>query len=272
MKKLSSFIILTIIVIALSMGLAMSVFAHSIEAALTVPARLSTPPSQSTLTTAHGAITPQPAATANATVRAMASATPIVMNVVLAQDTFQRADQIFWGMASDGQTWGGDAATVNVFTVVGQTGQVAHGQGAFNATLGPIISDGEIAVSGSMNQFRQSNFGAVLRWRDPHNWYKAYIDGTNLVILKNVAAMGTRLGAVPFPAVANVNYTLRFQAIGTTLSAKVWPTGQTEPPGWQLRVTDMSLQNGYGGLRIVLSNGASAKFIAFKETTVMNTA
>lgn len=272
MKKLSSFIILTIIVIALSMGLAMSVFAHSIEAALTVPARLSTPPSQSTLTTAHRAITPQPAATANATVRAMASATPIVMNVVLAQDTFQRADQIFWGMASDGQTWGGDAATVNVFTVVGQTGQVAHGQGAFNATLGPIISDGEIAVSGSMNQFRQSNFGAVLRWRDPHNWYKAYIDGTNLVILKNVAAMGTRLGAVPFPAVANANYTLRFQAIGTTLSAKVWPTGQTEPPGWQLRVTDTSLQNGYGGLRIVLSNGASAKFIAFKETTVMNTA
>lgn len=272
MKKLSSFIILTIIVIALSTGLAMSVFAHSIEAALTVPARLSAPPQHTPLTTPQGAVTLQPSATANATARAMASATPIVMNAILAQDTFQRADQLFWGMASDGQTWGGDAATVNAFTMVGQTGQIAHGKGSFNATLGPIISDAEIAFSGSMNQFHQSNFGAVLRWRDPHNWYKAYIDGTNLVILKNLAAMGTRLGAVPFPAMANVNYTLRFQVIGTTLSAKVWQTGQTEPAGWQLRVTDTSLQNGYGGLRVVLDNGTSAKFIAFKETTVMNTA
>ena len=30
----------------------------------------------------------------------------------LAQDTFQRADQQFWGKASDGQTWEQDAAAL----------------------------------------------------------------------------------------------------------------------------------------------------------------
>ena len=271
MKKLSSFIILTIIVIALSTGLAMSVFAHSIEAALTVPARLNVLPPQQRLTplmTPHGAITPQTTATANA----MASVTSIVMNAVLAQDTFQRADQLFWGMASDGQPWGGDAATINVFTIAGQTGQVAHGQGSFNATLGPIVSDAEIEIRGSMNHFQQSNFGALLRWTDPNNWYKAYIDGTHLIILKRVAARGTILGTFPFPAMSNVSYTLLFQVSGTTLSTKVWPTGQTEPPGWQLRVTDASLQNGYGGIRLVLDSGTTANIMAFKETTVMASA
>ena len=37
---------------------------------------------------------------------------------LLAQDTFQRANQTFWGTASDGQRWGGDA---NFITVLGRT-------------------------------------------------------------------------------------------------------------------------------------------------------
>jgi len=264
MKKISSFILLTIIVIALSSGLVLSVFAHSIEAALTVPARLSVPPQHTppgTETTPRVAMTPPTVATA--------TATSVSMNAILAQDTFQRADQLFWGMAVDGQTWSADAATQHVFSIVGQTGHIANGTGAFNATLGPLVSDAEVAFSGSMNQFHQSNLGAVLRWLDINNWYKAYIDGTNLVILKKSAGTGASLGAVPFNAIANVSYTLRFQVIGTRLSAKAWQTSQTEPPGWQISVADTALHNGYGGIRVVLNNDSVANFTIFKETTVM---
>lgn len=269
MKKISSFILLTIMVIALSSGLALSVFAHSIEAALTVPARLRMPAQQTspgTQTTPRVAMTPHPAATATAT------APPVRMNVVLAQDTFQRADQLFWGMAMDGQTWSADAATQHVFSIVGQTGHIANGSGAFNATLGPLVSDAEVTCSGSMNQFQQSNLGVLLRWLDVNNWYKAYIDGTHLVLLKKSAGTGASLGAVPFQASANVNYTLRFQVSGTRLSAKAWQTGQTEPSGWQISVTDTALHNGYGGIRVVLNSGSVANFTAFKETTVMASA
>src|SRR5258708_32037550 len=37
------------------------------------------------------------------------SPSPPTPTATLAQDTFQRADQTYWGTASDGQLWGGDA-------------------------------------------------------------------------------------------------------------------------------------------------------------------
>ncbi len=42
---------------------------------------------------------------------------------ILAQDTFQRPNQALWGTASDGHTWGGDANTVSVFSIVNTTGR-----------------------------------------------------------------------------------------------------------------------------------------------------
>ncbi|HLX40606.1 MAG TPA: hypothetical protein VKR42_08735, partial [Ktedonobacteraceae bacterium] len=105
-----------------------------------------------------------------------------------------------------------------------------------------------------------------LRWEDTNDWYKAYIDGSNLVILKNFAGIFTRLTFTTFHAVAGTSYTLRFGVLGTTLSAKVWPTGAVEPAGWMVTVTDDALQSGFGGLRFVLAHGAMAAITTFKET------
>lgn len=274
MKRLSYATILIIFVILLSGGLAMSVFAQSIETALMVPTRLSGSP-VATASPAHASTravaTPHIGITPTVT-SPPATATPIVMNAILAQDTFQRADQLFWGTASDGQVWSGDAATQTAFSITGQMGQIGRSNGFFNATLGPMVANAEIQFSGSLSRFQQSNMGAVLRFTDANDCYKAYIDGTDLVILKRQAAIATRLGAIPFKASAGVTYTLRFRAIGTTLSAKVWLTNQTEPPGWMLTVSDASLQSGSGGLRVLIGTNTVVHIATFRETTVIGTA
>jgi hypothetical protein len=274
MKRLSYIMILIIFVILLAGGLAMSVFAQSIETALTVPTRLSSSPGA---TASPARASTRAAATPHAGVTPVvtsppATATPVAMNAILAQDTFQRADQLFWGTASDGQVWNGDAATQKAFSIAGQMGQIGRSNGFFNATLGPMVANTEIQFSGSLSQFRQSNMGAVLRFTDANDCYKAYIDGTDLVILKRLAAIGTRLGAIPFKALAGVTYTLRFRAIGSTLSAKVWPSNQAEPTSWMVTVTDASFQSGFGGLRVLIGTNTVVHIATFRETTVMGTA
>ena len=77
-------------------------------------------------------------------------------------------------------------------------------------------------MTGSLSSFSNSNFGAVLRWTGTHNWYKAYIDGTNLIIQKKVAGANTTLATKPFAASAGTSYTIHFRVVGSTLSANVW--------------------------------------------------
>ncbi len=252
MNNLPRFIGLTILGILLAGGVLSSFYVHSIEAALSIPSKVKG------ISTAVST----PVAKAPSVV-----ATTVTANI-LAQDTFQRVDQVSWGTSSDGHPWGADAKNRNVFSIAGKAGQVANGQGTFDATIDPIITDAEVEFSGSMSQFAQSNLGAVLRWNDENDGYKSYIDGKNLVVLKRVGGMATRLGAIPFTARAGALYTLRFRVVGTSLSARVWQTGNAEPTNWLVTVTDNTFQNGYGGLRLLLENGTVATITTFKETAV----
>ncbi len=183
--------------------------------------------------------------------------------VTLAQDTFQRANQTYWGTASDGQKWGGDANSSQVFSIVGNSGQLANGYTSYSAVLGPTATNAQILFSGSMSSFNNTNMGAVLRWTDGNNWYKAYIDGANLVIQKKVNGSTTILNETAFVAQAGISYTLRFSVVGSTLSAKVWQTGSSEPGNWMATATDSTFQSGYCGLRILVQNGTTAHITAF---------
>jgi hypothetical protein len=252
MNSIPRFIGLAILGILLAGGVLSSFYVPSIEAALTVPASSS------------GAGLSLPATAISTPVKAVK---PVTTNI-LSRDTFQRADQLFWGRASDGHSWGADASRRNVFAIAGRTGQADNGQGAFDATLGPLINDGEVIFSGSMSRYNQSNIGAVLRWTDTNDWYKSYIDGNNLVVLKRVGGMATRLVAAPFAAKAGVLYTLRFRVKGSTLMAKVWQNGNPEPVNWMVTVTDATFQSGFGGLRLVLAAGIVATIESFQETAV----
>jgi hypothetical protein len=154
-------------------------------------------------------------------------------------------------------TWGGDANSQSVFRISSNTGYVASSTSTYNALMGPTLSRSQVLCSGSASTFSNANFGEVLRWQDGTHWYKAYIDGTHLLVQKKSGSTTTNLGSVKFTATAGTNYTLRFQAIGTALYAKVWKTGTTEP-GWMLQTTDSTFSSGQGGLRMLPQSGSVA--------------
>src|SRR5436309_10748829 len=89
-----------------------------------------------------------------------ATATPaaqVLQATILAQDTFQRANQALWGAASDGQSWEGDANKLAAFSIH-TSGQIANnrGQGGqiYNALIGPASENVNLVVSGSVDPFR----------------------------------------------------------------------------------------------------------------------
>jgi hypothetical protein len=196
--------------------------------------------------------------------------TPTAMTLqILAQDTFQRPDQALWGRASDGQNWEGDAnAQAQSFFIARSQGVMMHAKGTFNAILGPVSSNVEVTATGSVSRFGagQVNFGVVVRWTDSKNWYKVLINGTQFVVLKRVKGITSQLSAQPFTAQGNTLYTLRLQAIGAVLLAKVWPSATMEPVGWMVNVTDTSLTTGQGGVRVLVQNDVIVHLAAFSES------
>lgn len=187
---------------------------------------------------------------------------------ILAQDTFQRTNQSLWGQSSDGQQWHGDANTHKNFAIQNASGQISAAvNGSFNALLGAAQNNVDVLASSSVNQFGNNvNFGVVLRWQDPNNWYKALIDGSHLSILKRVNGHSTQLGTVPFVTQVGRVYSLRFQAVGVMLFAKVWRSDQAEPAQWQIVDSDMDLTNGQVGLRVVVVPGTVMNVYSFMET------
>jgi len=212
-------------------------------------------------------VTPSPSPTMSPSPTVTPSPSPTASpspGTTLAQDTFKRANQQHWGQASDGLTWGADANSSSVFSINNNTGQLSNGGSVYNAVLGPIATDAEVVFSGSMSSFNNANMGAVLRWTDQYNWYKAYVNGSSLVIQKKVSGTYTTLKTVPFVATAGTSYSIDFRVVGTTLSANAWLTGTSEPSGWMATVTDSSLASGYCGLRIQLQSGISATITSFQ--------
>jgi len=187
---------------------------------------------------------------------------------MLGTDTFQRANQSFWGTASDGQTWGGDANSQRVFSISGNAGLVSNTAGSsYSAVLGPTASDAEVYVTGSLSSFTNSNFGAVLRWTDGNNWYKAYIDGSSLLLQKKVSGVTSILASVPFAATAGTSYTIHFRVVGSTLTANIWAASCSEPSGWMVTASDTTFPSGSCGMRF-LTQGGTATVTSFQAKSL----
>jgi streptogramin lyase len=223
-------------------------------------ATTTTVPTTTTSSTTTSTTTPSSSTTTSTTLPA--AGTP------LATDTFQRANQTLWGTATDGQIWGGDANNHTVFAIGNKTGLAANtGYSSYSAVLGPTAANAEVYATGAMSKFANANFGDVLRWTDGNNWYKAFIDGANLILQKKVGGNTTTLASTPFAAVAGTPYTIHFRAVGSTLTANVWAASGPEPTGWMVTATDTTFTTGYSGLRFLTGTG-TATITAFQANAL----
>ena len=265
----------------LLLDLATARFSAQVQSALTLPRAVysngslqvpfmkpvtTTHPSSTGKTTA--ATTPVATTTAAATTTATTT-TSVAPATMLAQDTFQRPNQQFWGTASDGQSWSGDAAKASAFAITNHAGQVTGNSSAiYDSVLGKPVADSEVLVSGSVSQLAAANMGVLLRWTDGNNLYKVFIDGTNLTALKKVNGVVSTLQSVPFTAKGGTSYSIRARVVGTSITASAWQTGQAEPSKWMLSATDNGLTSGYDGLRLIVQMGITITITSFAESKV----
>ena len=178
-----------------------------------------------------------------------------------------RPNQSHWGTASDGQTWGADANSLSAFSITNNSGQVtSSGVNRYSAILGPTATDADVLVSGSSSNFNNANMGAIQRWTSATNYYQAALANGQLVLLKEANGTLTRLGSVNMTTSINTSYTVRFDVIGTTLSAKAWQTGTPEPTNWMLTANDSSLTSGYCGVHMYLQTGNTVQVTSFQAT------
>ncbi len=280
-KSLLWLMLVCVLSVVVILGLIAGAFSESIQRALTLP--------QTQAMGINGMAPVKPVVPVNPTVPAMptpsgAMNTPTTGNMngtgtgtgmgtgtatILAQDTFQRANQQLWGASSDGRNWEGDANTLTAFSIVGAMGQVVNGNGGLNAVLGPVNSDAEVLIQGTINHYNGAsvNLGVVLRWNNANNWYKLLIDANSLSIIKRVNGVSSTLVFIPFHAQDNKSYMLRFRVIGAMLSGKAWLSNTTEPINWMVVTNDTALTTGQAGIRVLVQPTTIVHIAMFQATT-----
>ena len=178
---------------------------------------------------------------------------PPVGPVVLAADTFGRSSASTWGAADAGGSWA-HAGSASLFTVGDGVGRLtlATGGSSPRARLAEVsAADVDVTVGFSLDKL--STTGATRLWLTGRQtaWTSEYLVKVNVAQSGNVSALqlmrkvgGTETvvaQVVPGATVAlGTRYNLRLQVAGTgttTLRAKMWAAGATEPD-WQVQATD----------------------------------
>jgi len=192
---------------------------------------------------------------------------------IIAQDSFHRPNQPFWGTASDGQMWGGQANRSRAFRIDYDRGVVQR-EGApttsYDAFQGQPVLDSEIDATFALflpSSTARCVFGIYLRWQNAGTWDRLTVTGSMLDLSQAIAGHVRHLFARPFLARAGVWYTLRFRATGSHLFASIWRANTPAPANVLLTVHDAaSTTAGLGGLHFVLARGASIHVASFLET------
>ncbi|MGW2062810.1 hypothetical protein ACWCO9_19515 [Streptomyces sp. NPDC001937] len=231
-----------------------------------------------------------PARASRARVRARVGVTPALTDisywwnvqlrpdapVTVATDGFERTTTNGWGAADSGQTWVATGGPVSEYSVSGSIGR--HTPQTANAirisTLPVPTPDVDLRFDFLLSALpvgASAYVFPVLRYTDLTHMYIARIQiattGAMTMTLRRRNGSETQLGsafATGLTLVPATSYTVRMAMDGSTLTAKIWPTANAEPAGWQLTATDTDLKGpGSIGFRSVVDAGATNVPITF---------
>lgn len=183
-------------------------------------------------------------------------------------DTFTRTTANGWGTADSGDVWtstGGVLANhltdgteaVHSVTAVNTSHYDTVTSPAVDVDVRADFATAALATGGSQYT------GLVARWTSNQNFYYARLTFTTtqtvqIVLQKMVAGTQSDLQTVTATELTHAAatfYTLRFQVIGSTLQAKVWTQGTTEPGTWHASITDTDqISAGSVGVRSILDS------------------
>ena len=194
----------------------------------------------------------------------------------IAADDFGRTSTNSWGSADQGGAW--TVSPTSSFKVSGGVGTMTMPSAGAQRTaslnsVSTTSSDTQLTVSPDQLATGGGTSATILARQVGSASYRTTLnfraDGTVTLNLTKVDG-GTTTTLQAAKAISGLKYAagdtlnLRVQAVGTsptTLQARVWKVGQTEPTGWQVSATDSgaSLQSaGSVGLISYLSGTATA--------------
>lgn len=221
-------------------------------------------------------VTDDDGATASTTRQVTVAATP-PNNPDLASDTFTRSVANGWGSAQTGGAWS-LLGTTNRYSVAGGTGNqilttpgnTAESTLAINATAVDLRS----SLAWNRTASQGTIYGtAIVRRQANGSDYRAKVvvnaaGSFQLILARKVGSTETTLQSASIAGLsftAGVSYRIALRATTTagttTLSAKLWRAGTSEPSGWAVTTSDSTAQlqgGGAIGLNSYLSSSAAA--------------
>ncbi len=199
------------------------------------------------------------------------------------QDSFDREDPTpGWGIADVGGTWshhfrdGTDAS--DLATISGNKGKIAITTGRAAIDVISLIgdtaaSDYDITVTAQVdNNADDTRLMVVARAADANHFYVAELNFklNTFKIRKNEGGSWTTLAESSVSLDANTAYNIRFQLQGSSLKAKFWEVGTTEPPTFSLEVSDTTFTSGQVGVRARLASARSTANFLFDDFLVQD--
>lgn len=180
----------------------------------------------------------------------------------LAADSFDRTETSTWGTADTGQTWatqGGDASHYTTDGSVASISVSAVSSGRYSVLQNQRHTDADVRAdiccpTTPTGDATNAYLLARVNWNGSavSAWYAATAsfaeDGRLYLALEKYA--GGVFAYVASPVDTGITfdastwYTLRLQAVGPVLRAKVWERGTPEPASWLVEATDTDITVG----------------------------
>lgn len=183
---------------------------------------------------------------------------------ILAQDSFSRANQAGWGLASDGiNTWSVVIGGAANFSIASNEGQISGNTSLQAAYLGSGTSaDMDVLVRFSPSASTDLVY-VFLRGTASNTQYRIKQTATVLSINRVIAGAATTLQTHASTVTAGSFYWMRARCQGATICAKVWADGGTEPGAWTVMTQDASPITGAGQWGLAAQLGVTTDTVKF---------